>query len=91
MNLSEFWGSRQESTPVSPHWSYRERRRRLSAAVIYASPVSLTPRHYAIGLYQNTLSRENMLATRRGVLQVGGLAGREQKGPKREPGGGVGV
>lgn len=41
---------------------------------IYASPISLTPRHYAIGLYQNTLSRENMLATRRGVLQVLSLA-----------------
>ncbi len=39
--------------------------------MIYASAISLTPRHYAIGLYQNTLSRENMLATRRGVLQVG--------------------
>lgn len=38
--------------------------------MIYASPISLTPRHYAIGLYQNTLSRENMLATKRGVLQV---------------------
>lgn len=31
---------------------------------------SLKPRHYALGLYLNTLSWQNMLATRTGVLQV---------------------
>lgn len=39
--------------------------------VTYAAPISLKPRHYALGLYLNTLSWENMLATRTGVLQVG--------------------
>jgi hypothetical protein len=38
--------------------------------VTYASPISLTPRHYALGLYVNTLSWENFLSTGRGVLQV---------------------
>jgi hypothetical protein len=37
----------------------------------YASPVSLEPRTYALGLYHGTLSRENFLATGRGALQVG--------------------
>ncbi|EFN59513.1 hypothetical protein CHLNCDRAFT_50078 [Chlorella variabilis] len=38
--------------------------------VTYASPISLKPRQYALGLYLNTLSWENMLATRTGLLQV---------------------
>lgn len=38
--------------------------------VTYASPVSLKPRHYAVGLYVNTLSWENCLGTRHAVLQV---------------------
>ncbi|PRW58673.1 flavin reductase [Chlorella sorokiniana] len=38
--------------------------------VTYASPISLKPRHYALGLYLNTLSWQNMLATRTGVLQI---------------------
>ncbi|KAL4419476.1 hypothetical protein ABPG77_008278 [Micractinium sp. CCAP 211/92] len=38
--------------------------------VTYAAPISLKPRHYALGLYLNTLSWENMLATRTGVLQI---------------------
>ena len=37
----------------------------------YASPISLDPRHYALGLYRGTLSHCNMMATRGGVLQVG--------------------
>lgn len=36
----------------------------------YASPISLKPRYYAIGLYTNTLSWENMLSHGYGVLQV---------------------
>ena len=40
--------------------------------VTYASPISLKPRCYALGLYEGTLSRENMLATEYGVLQVSG-------------------
>lgn len=43
--------------------------------VTYAAPISLKPRHYALGLYLNTLSWENMLATRTGVLQVGPTCG----------------
>ena len=39
--------------------------------VTYASPISLQPRRYALGLYRGTLSWQNMLATRTGVLQVG--------------------
>lgn len=35
---------------------------------------SLKPRHYALGLYLNTLSWQNMLATRTGVLQVDAAA-----------------
>lgn len=38
--------------------------------VTYASPISLKPRHYALGLYLGTLSWQNMLATKTGVLQV---------------------
>lgn len=38
--------------------------------VTYASPISLKPRHYALGLYLDTLSWANMRATRTGVLQV---------------------
>ncbi|KAI7839064.1 hypothetical protein COHA_007206 [Chlorella ohadii] len=38
--------------------------------VTYASPISLKPRRYALGLYLNTLSWQNMLATRTGVLQI---------------------
>lgn len=41
--------------------------------VTYASPISLKPRQYALGLYLNTLSWENMLATRTGLLQVGAV------------------
>lgn len=40
--------------------------------VTYASPISLKPRRYALGLYEGTLSRDNMLATGRGLLQVRG-------------------
>lgn len=37
----------------------------------YASPVALRPkRFYAIGLYKQTLSYENMAKTRTGVLQI---------------------
>jgi hypothetical protein len=39
--------------------------------VTYASPISLQPRRYALGLYRGTLSWQNMMATRTGVLQVG--------------------
>lgn len=38
--------------------------------VTYASPVSLKPRMFALGLYDGTLSRENMLSSGRGTLQV---------------------
>jgi hypothetical protein len=39
--------------------------------VTYASPVSIKPlQRYAIGLFANTLSWENMLANKTGVLQV---------------------
>jgi hypothetical protein len=38
--------------------------------VTYAAPISLKPRHYALGLYINTLSWRNMLGTRVGVLQA---------------------
>lgn len=38
--------------------------------VTYAAPVSLKPRRYALGLYEGTLSRDNMLATGRGLLQI---------------------
>eukprot|EP00887_Chlorella_sp_A99_P005542 scaffold1.g5542.t1 len=38
--------------------------------VTYAAPVSLKPRRYALGLYEGTLSRDNMLATGRGLLQA---------------------
>ena len=40
--------------------------------VTYAAPISLKPRHYALGLYLDTLSWQNMLATRTGVLQARG-------------------
>eukprot|EP00803_Ostreobium_quekettii_P008755 evm.model.scf_483.5 EVM.evm.TU.scf_483.5 scf_483:77184-78741(-) len=37
----------------------------------YCSPVAIHPKRcYALGLYNGTLSRENMLATGKGVLQV---------------------
>jgi flavin reductase (DIM6/NTAB) family NADH-FMN oxidoreductase RutF len=38
--------------------------------VTYASPISIVPRFYALGLYRGTLSAENMLATGKGVLQI---------------------
>lgn len=38
--------------------------------VTYASPISINPPRYALGLYKDTLSRENMLATGIGVLQL---------------------
>lgn len=38
--------------------------------VTYASPISIVPRYYALGLYRGTLSAENMLATGKGVLQI---------------------
>lgn len=64
--------------------------------VTYAAPISLKPRHYALGLYLNTLSWENMLATRTGVLQVrhGCGAGsscerRAKGGPSRSCGSGM--
>jgi flavin reductase (DIM6/NTAB) family NADH-FMN oxidoreductase RutF len=38
--------------------------------VTYAAPISLEPRHFALGLFVGTLSWQNMLATRSGVLQV---------------------
>jgi len=39
--------------------------------VTYASPVALRPRRaYALGLFEGTLSRENLLRERRGLLQV---------------------
>lgn len=44
--------------------------------VTYAGPVSLAPRHYAIGLYNHTLSRDNFLATGRGLLQARRAAAR---------------
>ena len=43
----------------------------MHAAVPSSPRSSLKPRHYALGLYLNTLSWHNMLATRTGVLQVG--------------------
>ena len=41
--------------------------------VTYASPISIVPRFYALGLYRGTLSAENMLATGEGVLQILGV------------------
>jgi len=38
--------------------------------VTYASPISIVPRFYALGLYRGTLSAENMLTTGKGVLQI---------------------
>ena len=38
--------------------------------VTYASPVSLSPRHFALGLFVGTLTWDNALASRRGVLQI---------------------
>jgi len=38
--------------------------------VTYASPISIVPRYYALGLYRGTLSAESMLTTGCGVLQI---------------------
>lgn len=38
--------------------------------VTYASPIAVRPRMFALGLYEGTLSRENMLATGHGTLQA---------------------
>ena len=42
--------------------------------VTYASPISLKPRQYAMGVFVGTLTHSNFLATGRGTLQVGGTA-----------------
>lgn len=43
--------------------------------VTYASPVSIQPRVIAAGLYRGTLSHENAMRDRRGILQILGCVG----------------
>lgn len=38
--------------------------------VTYAAPIALMPPMYAIGLYRDTLSWDNMLKCKHGVLQI---------------------
>lgn len=38
--------------------------------VTYAAPIALQPPMYALGLYHDTLSRDNMLSHKHGVLQI---------------------
>lgn len=40
--------------------------------VTYCAPVSISPRRMALGLYKGTVSAENFLHAKEGVMQVSG-------------------